>query len=59
MTTTGQSGQRWFRLPLKCVLQDRRQSRLPFWHPARIVLAHGLLVVAEQVGDVGDGHAPL
>lgn len=44
---------------MECALQDLRQPRLPFGHPARVVLAHGLLVVAEQVGNIRDRHTSL
>src|SRR5437588_947734 len=59
MTTAWHNGQCGLRLALECVLQDLRQSRLPFWHPARVVLANRLLVVPEQISDVGDWHTPL
>src|SRR5437764_87765 len=41
------------------VLEDPCQPLLPLWHPAGIVIADRLLVVAEQVGNVCDGHALL
>jgi hypothetical protein len=59
MTATGQNSQRGFGLPLERVFQDLRQPRLPFRDPTRIVLANGLLIVPEQVSDVGDGHRAL
>ena len=33
--------------------------RLPFRHPARVVLAHRLFIIAEQVGDIRNRHTPL
>src|ERR1700693_3079039 len=41
------------------VLENPGQPLLPLWDPAGIVIADCLLVVAEQVGNVGDGHALL
>ena len=54
-----QNGQCGFRLATKSVLQNLGQSRLPFRYPARIVLAHGLFIIAEQVGHISDRHATL
>ena len=59
MTAARQNSQRGLGLAPERVFQDLRQPRLAFRDPARIVLAHGFLVVSEQVGDVRDGHAAL
>ena len=32
---------------------------LPFRHPARVVLAHRLFIIAEQVGNIRNRHTPL
>ena len=45
------------RLIRECRLKYVRQPRLPFRHPAGIVLADGLLVVTEQTGDIGHRHS--
>ena len=53
------NGQSGFRLATKRVLQNLGQSRLSFRHPARIVLADRLFIIAEQISNIGDGHATL
>jgi hypothetical protein len=35
------------------------ETCLPFRYPSGIVFAHRLLIIAEQIGDIGDGHPPL
>ena len=47
------------RLVAKSVFQDLREPGLPFRHPARVVLAHRLFIIAEQVGDIRNRHTPL
>src|SRR5438874_2567554 len=53
------NGEGRLRLTAERVLQNLGQSGLTFWHPPRVVLADGLLVISKQVGDVGDRNAPL
>src|SRR5262245_50954419 len=52
-------GERRFGLTAKRVLQNLRQACLTFRYPPRVVLTDGLLVIPQQVGDIGNRHALL
>jgi hypothetical protein len=41
----------------KGIPKDTGQSCLALWNPPRIVLSHGVFVITEQIGDVGDRYA--